>query len=165
MDRRFEARLQAMMDQAEVSPERLGDLLPRLKEFVPPLVEDLLTPEPIRHAAEYLRGLVSQLEHQTGEGIAYLHDQNRQGIQKFLGSVPWDHPPILLTLTRQVGQELGPGDGVIVFDPWAFPKNGTQSVGVARQWCGRLGQVENCPVGIFLGYATKIEHTLVNLRL
>jgi SRSO17 transposase len=165
MDHRFAARLDEMMEQAEVSPELLRDLLPRLNQFVQPFVKDLLSPEQIRHAAEYLMGLVSRLERKTGEGIAYLHDQQRQGIQKFLGHVPWDHQPMLTTLARQVGQELGQADGVIVFDPSAFPKKGTRSVGVARQWCGRLGKVENCQVGVFLGYSTRTEQTLVNVRL
>ena len=132
MDRRFEARLDEMMDQAEVSPELLRDLLPRLNQFVKPFVEDLLGPEHIRHAAEYIMGLVSKLERKTGEGIAYLHDQQRQGIQKFIGHVPWDHQPMLATLAGQVGQELGEADGVIVFDPSAFPKKGTQ-IGGRRQ--------------------------------
>ena len=151
MERRFEARLQQMMDQAEVSPELLRELWPRLREFVPPFVTDLATPEPIRHATESIRGLVSQLEHKTGEGIAYRHDQNRQGLQKSLGHLSWDHPPLLGTLARQVGQELGQADGVRVFDPAAFPKKGTQSVGVAKRWCGRLGKVDNCQVGVSLG--------------
>jgi SRSO17 transposase len=165
MDHRFAARLDEMMEQSEVSPELLRDLLPRLNQFVQPFVKDLLEPEQIRHAAEYIMGLVSKLQRKTGEGIAYLHDQQRQGIQKFIGYVPWDHRPMLTTLARQVGQELGQDDGVIVFDPSAFPKKGTQSVGVARQWCGRLGKVDNCQVGIFMGYATRKEHTIVNVRL
>ncbi len=165
MDHRFAARLDEMMDQAEVSPELLRDLLPRLNQFVQPFVKDLLGPEQIRHAAEYIMGLVSKLERKTGEGIAYLHDQQRQGIQKFIGHLPWAHQPMLTTLAGQVGQELGQADGVIVFDPSAFPKKGTQSVGVARQWCGRLGKVDNCQVGVFLGYVTRTEHTLVNARL
>jgi SRSO17 transposase len=165
MDPRFAARLDEMMEQAEVSPELLRDLLPRLNQFVQPFVKDLLGPDQSRHAAEYIMGLVSQLERKTGEGIAYLHDQPRQGIQKFMGYVPWDHRPMLTTLARQVGQELGQADGVIVFDPSAFPKKGTRSVGVARQWCGRLGKVDNCQVGIFMGYVTRMEHTLVNMRL
>ncbi len=165
MDHRFTARLDEMMDQAEVSPELLRDLLPRLNQFVQPFVKNLLGPEQIRHAAEYIMGLVSKLERKTGEGIAYLHDQQRQGIQKFIGHLPWAHQPMLTTLARQVGQELGQVDGVIVFDPSAFPKKGTQSVGVARQWCGRLGKVDNCQVGVFLGYVTRTEHTLVNARL
>ena len=55
---------------------------------------------------------------------------------------------------RQVGDDLGEADGVIVFDPSAFAKKGTQSVGVARQWCGRLGKVENCQVGIYMAYVS-----------
>ena len=51
---------------------------------------------------------------------------------------------MLMTLATQVGQELGEPDGVIVFDPSGFPKKGTKSVGVAKQWCGRLGKIENC---------------------
>jgi hypothetical protein len=64
-----------------------------------------------------------------------------------------------------VGVALGEPDGVLVFDPSAFPKNGTESVGVARQWCGRLGKVDNCQVGIYLGYVSRREHALVDVRL
>ena len=157
MERRFEARLDEMIGQAEVSPELLNDLLPRLNQFVGPFVESLFEPEQKRHTLEYITGLVSGLECKTAEGIAYLHDQDRQGIQKFIGFVPWDHKPMLTTLAAQVGQELGEADGVIVFDPSAFPKKGTKSAGVGRQWCGRLGKVENCQVGIYMGYATRID--------
>ena len=165
MERRFEARLDEMMDQAEVSPELLKDLLPRLNQFVLPFVGSLLEPEQKQHALEYMSGLVSGLRRKTSEGIAYLHDQERQGIQKFIGYVPWDHQPLLATLASQVGQELGEADGVIVFDPSAFAKKGTKSVGVGRQWCGRLGKVENCQVGVYMGYVTSIEHAIVNVRL
>ena len=60
---------------------------------------------------------------------------------------------------------LGEPDGVIVFDPSAFPKKGDKSVGVAMQWCGRLGKVENCQVGIYMAYVTRKEHAIVNVRL
>ena len=72
---------------------------------------------------------------------------------------------MLRTLAVQVGRELGEPDGVIVFDPSAFPKKGTKSVGVAKQWCGRLGEVESCQVGIYMGYVTRIEHAIVDVRL
>ena len=68
MDPRFEARLDEMMHQAEVSPELLRDLLPRLNQFVKPFVEDFLGPEHIRHAAEYLMGLVSKLDARRARG-------------------------------------------------------------------------------------------------
>ena len=131
MERRFESRLDEMLDQAHVSPDLLRGVLPRLETFVQPFVEHLPAPEHRRHAAEYVTGLMSKLERKTGEGIAYLLDQQRQGIQKFLGEVPWDHQPMLKTLAAQVGRELGEPDGVIVFDPSGFPKKGTKSVGVA----------------------------------
>jgi SRSO17 transposase len=166
MERQFyEARLKEMMAQAEVPPELLIGLLRRLESFVVPFVATLLQPEQRRHAAEYMSGLLSKLERKTGEAIAYLHDQERQGIQKFIGQVPWDHQPLLMTLARQVGAELGEADAMIVFDPSGFQKKGTHSVGVKRQWCGRLGKVENCQVGIYMGYVSRKEHAIVNTRL
>jgi SRSO17 transposase len=54
---------------------------------------------------------------------------------------------------------------VLVFDPSAFKKQGKHSVGVARQWCGRLGKIDNCQVGVYLGYVSRIEHALVDVRL
>lgn len=63
------------------------------------------------------------------------------------------------------GAKLGEPDGVLVFDPSAVPKKGTESVGVQRQWCGRLGKVDNCQVGLYLGYVSRREHALVDVRL
>jgi SRSO17 transposase len=165
MDRRFNARLKEMLAQAEVSPELIDGLLSRLEIFVQPFTMSLSEPEQHRHAIEYLTGLLSKLEHKTGEAIAYLHDQERQGIQKFIGQVTWDHRPPLETLASQVGKDLGEADGVIVFDPSAFAKKGTKSVGVARQWSGRQGKVDNCQVGVYMAYASRKEHVLVNMRL
>ena len=165
MERRYEARLEEMLEDAEVTPELLMDLLPRLETFVQPFAAALDVPAQRRHAAEYMAGLLSNLEHKTGEAIAYLHDQERQGIQKFIGHGPWDHRPLLATLVDQVGEQLGEPDAVIVFDPSGFPKKGAKSVGVARQWCGRLGKVDNCQVGIYMAYVSRKEHAIVNTRL
>ena len=110
-------------------------------------------------------GLDVRTEAQNWEGIAYLYDQDRQGIQKFVGQTAWDHQPLLSTLAVQVGIELGEAEGVIVFDPSAFPKKGDKSVGVAKQWCGRLGKIENCQVGVYMAYVTRKEHAIVNTRL
>lgn len=165
MERRYEVRLEQMLAQAEVSPEIMRGLLDRLEAFAEPFAESLVGPQQRRHVAEYMTGLLSKLERKTGEAIAYLHDQERQGLQKFVGEVPWGHEPLLATLARQVGRDLGEADGVLVFDPSAFPKKGTKSVGVARQWCGRNGKVDNCQVGIFMAYVSRKEHALVNMRL
>lgn len=165
MERRYEVRLGQMLAQAEVSPELMHGLLERLEAFARPFAESLAGPRQRRHVAEYMAGLLSGLERKTGEAIAYLHDQERQGLQKFVGEVPWGHGPMLSALARQVGEGLGEPDGVLVFDPSAFPKKGAKSVGVARQWCGRNGKVDNCQVGVFMAYVSRKEHALVNLRL
>lgn len=165
MDRRFNDRLKEMLAQAEVAPELVDGFLSRLEAFAQPFSASLAQPEQQRHTVEYLTGLLSKLEHKTGEGIAYLLDQERQGIQTFLGQVPWEEAPLLRILATQVGEDLGEADGVIVFDPSAFAKKGTKSVGVARQWCGRLGKVENCQVGIYMAYASRKDHAITNARL
>jgi SRSO17 transposase len=165
MERRFQAQLQKMLVQAEVPPDLVNGLMERLTAFAEPYASYLSEPEQRQHTVEYLKGLLSKLDRKTGEGIAYLHDQERQGIQKFIGHVDWDQQPLLRKLAEQVAADLGETDGVIVFDPSSFPKKGAKSVGVSRQWCGRLGKLENCQVGVYMGYVSRKEHALVNLRL
>jgi SRSO17 transposase len=165
MERRFRVRLDELMDDAEVRPSLLRGVFPRLEAFLQPFVEVLQTPEQQTNAQHYVQGLLSALDSKDVESIAYLHDRERQGLQKFIGQAEWDHQPLLTELVRQVGTELGEADGVLVFDPSAFPKKGTESVGVQRQWCGRLGKIDNCQVGIYLGYVSRREHALVDVRL
>src|SRR5258708_14820551 len=86
-------------------------------------------------------------------------------MQKLIGQAEWRRRPLLTELSRQVGAELGEADGVLVLDPSAFAKKGTASVGVQRQWCGRLGKLDNCQVGVYLGYVSRREHALIDLRL
>jgi len=165
MERRFCVRLQELLDDAEVHPSLLRGLLPRLQNFLQPFVASLQRQEQRRNTHHYLQGLLSNLPDKNAEAIAYLHDQERQALQKFIGQSPWDHRPLLDELIRQVAAELGEADAVLVFDPSAFPKQGTESVGVQRQWCGRLGKVDNCQVGVYLGYVSRREHALVDVRL
>jgi hypothetical protein len=80
MDRRYEARLKEMLAQAEVPPELIDGFLSRLDIFVQPFSASLDEPEQQRHTIEYLTGLLSKLKHKTGEGIAYLLDQERHGL-------------------------------------------------------------------------------------
>jgi len=68
-------------------------------------------------------------------------------------------------LVGQVAARLGEPDGSIVFDPSSFPKRGRHSVGVKRQWCSHRGKVDNCQVGVFLGYVSRHDHALRDFRL
>jgi SRSO17 transposase len=165
MGRRFRVRLDERLADAEVHPGLLRGMEPRLETFLRPFVAALHIDAQKHNATHYTRGLLANLKAKNVEAIADLHDQERQALQTFIGQSPWDHEPLPAELVRRVGQELGAPDGVLVFDPSAFPKKGTGSVGVARQWCGRLGKVENGQVGIYLGYVTRREHALVDFRL
>jgi SRSO17 transposase len=165
MERRFRARLDELLDDAEVGRGLVRGLTPRLERFLKPFVHAFHSPEQQTNATHYVQGLLSDLASKDVESIAYLHDRERQGLQKFIGQSPWDPQPLLGELARQVAAELGEADGVLVFDPSAFAKKGTASVGVQRQWCGRLGKVENCQVGIYLAYVSRQEHALVDVRL
>jgi SRSO17 transposase len=165
MERRFQLRLDELRTDAVVPASLLHDVLPRLESFLQPFVARLQSPERQTNARHYVQGLLSDLDSKDAESIAYLHDRERQGLQKFIGQAAWDYQPLLTELVQQVGTELGEADAVLVFDPSAFPKKGTESVGVQRQWCGRLGKIDNCQVGIYLGYVSRREHALVDFRL
>jgi SRSO17 transposase len=165
MQQRFELRKQQLLAECDLGPETFDGILERLADFVEPFAACLVRDEQRRHAQTYLAGLVSDLERKTTEAIAYRHDLERNGLQHFVGSSPWDHQPLLGELARQVGTDLGTPEGVIVFDPSGFAKKGTASVGVKRQWLGRFGKVDNGQVGIFMGYVSHREHALVDVRL
>lgn len=165
MERRFDARMQEALDNAVVDPAVFRDVQPRLEGFLEPFVECLHQVEQKTHARTYVTGLLSNLERKNVESIAYLHDQERLALQKFVGCSPWNHRPLLGELARQIGAELGEPDGVIVFDPSAHAKKGTESVGVQRQWCGRLGKIENCQVGVYMAYVSRTEQALADVRL
>src|SRR5262245_49942987 len=152
MVRRFAPRRGQLLADAEVEPRLLRGLLPRLERFLDPFGALLQRSEQGQHACHYVAGLLSELEYKNVESIAYLHDQPREPLQQFIGQSPWDHGPWLTELARPVGQQLGSPDGVLVFDPSAFPKKGQASVGVQRKWCGRLGRVDNFQFRFSLAY-------------
>jgi SRSO17 transposase len=162
---RYRLRKQQLLDECEVPPEVFRGGIERLAEFARPFAECLVRREQKDHARTYLAGLVSDLGHKNAESIAYRHDQDRHGLQHFVGSSTWDHRPLLKELAEQVGREIGTPDGVIVFDPSGFAKKGDTSVGVRRQWLGRLGKVDNGQVGVYMAYASTREHALVDVRL
>jgi SRSO17 transposase len=165
MEPRFQRRKEQLLDGCQVPPTLFDGVIGRLEEFAAPFAASLPSPESRSHTRTYLAGLLSDVERKNAESIAYRYDLDRQVIQRFVGEVDWDHDPLLDELTQQAAREIGRPDAVLVFDPSAFPKKGDASVAVKRQWCGRLGKVENCQVGVFLGYVSDAEHTLVDFRL
>src|SRR5215218_6121845 len=148
MEPRFERRKEQLLKDCQVPPALFGGALDRLNSFAQPFVTAMPSLESRQHAQTYLCGLLSDVPRKNAEAIAYRYDLDRQTIQRFIGEVPWDHGPLLDELVRQVAATIGRPDAVLVFDPSAFPKKGTASVGVQRQWCGRLGKVDNCQLGV-----------------
>ena len=148
-----------------VSPDVFSPMVDRLDEFVVPYQQALEAEAGQPHVHRYLAGLLSHLNRKNAETIAALVDIERQVIQDFIGTVPWDHRPLINVLVRQVAERLGEPDGIIAFDPSSFPKRGTHSVGVKRQWCGHRGKVDNCQVGVYMGYVSRHDHALLDFRL
>ncbi|MGH9339031.1 MAG: transposase [Acidobacteriota bacterium] len=133
MERRFELRKEAVLAECEVSPQVFRGAQQRLAKFAEPFVELLRQPAQRQHTEDYVSGLLSDLERKNVESIAYRHDQDRRNLQHFIGGAQWDHQPLLMELAKQVGQGLGEEDGVIVFDPSAFPKKKA----ALRHSCGK----------------------------
>ena len=165
MEAQFERRKAELLKECEVPANLFAQVQPRLEQFMEPFVASLCRSEQRAHARTMVQGLLSDLERKNVESIAYRFGQERLPLQWFVGYSEWDDRPLRQELVRQVSGELGDPDGVLVFDPSAFPKSGKESVGVARQWCGRLGKIDNCQVGVYLGYVSRHEHALVDRRL
>ena len=117
------------------------------------------------NATLMIRGLLSGLERKTCEPIARAAGVARKPVQFFVGSGKWDDESVMAELRTHVAEELGDPTAVLVIDGSTFVKKGNASCGVGRQWCGRLGKVENCQTGVFLTYAAAGGHAMVDRRL
>jgi SRSO17 transposase len=165
MEARYAFRKTQLLEECQVAPEIFEQVIPRLYSFMKPFVKIFHGQAADQHAKTSVCGLVSDIEHKNVESIAYRFGQSRLPLQGFIGWGAWDDEPLRHALRDQVKTHVGQADGVLVFDPSGFPKSGRASVGVARQWCGRLGKVDNCQVAIYLGYVSRKGHTLVDTRL
>jgi SRSO17 transposase len=158
-------RREEMLSDCLVSPDVFTQMIDRLGEFIVPYQQALETEADQHPLHLYLQGLLSHLPRKNAEAIATLVDVERLVMQDFIGTAPWDHRPLVQVLVGEVVERLGEPDGIIAFDPSSFPKRGTHSVGVKRQWCGHRGKVDNCQVGVFMGYVSRHDHALLDFRL
>jgi SRSO17 transposase len=156
-----------------MTPKDLRQSLPLFQEFVERfsshLVDDKRTESRKERADAYLRGLLLDAEStKTAEAIALkVHGDPSQVrmTQVFLGQSAWPDEPVRQELGLWVDQELGTEHGTLILDESGFPKCGDKSVGVARQYCGATGKIDNCQMGVFLVYASSAGHTLLDERL
>jgi SRSO17 transposase len=165
MECSFDDRKRELQLECNVPQDVFSSSLGRLQAFMKPFLETFRRIEQTTHATHVVSGLCSDLERKNAESIAYLFGRDRKTIQHFIGESQWDDKPLRQELANQIGTQFGESDGIIVVDPSGFPKSGNQSVGVARQWCGRLGKVDNCQIGVYLGYVSSKGHALVDTEL
>jgi SRSO17 transposase len=120
-----------------------------------------------RRSEQYMRGvLVQQTDRRNAENVAEtLEGASPRALQRLLTEAPWPTEPVIDRLQAYLGARLNTPEGIFVLDESGFPKQGQKSVGVARQYCGALGKVGNCPLGVFLAYVSARGHALVDKRL
>ncbi len=123
MERRFEQRVEELLEGAVLDPRIPEGMTDRLERFIEPFAAIMESTEQERHVWEYVSGLFSDVKRKNAETIAYFHNQDRQALQKFIGQLLWDDGLLIEELARQVGTELGESDGVLVFDPSGFERN------------------------------------------
>ena len=118
------------------------------------------------HSGHYLQALLVQSgERRNAENLSETVPGSARGMQRFLTDSPWDDEVIIGRLQEYLETRLEHPEGVWVLDGSDFPKQGRKSVGVARQYCGRLGKVANCQAGMFLAYVSPLGRALVDKGL
>jgi SRSO17 transposase len=156
---------QALLADAEVCAEDVSGCHGRLESFLGRYLPRFYRDEQRELAGVVLTGKLSNLQRKTAEPIAYLAGRERKPVQHFVGAGGWDDEAVMAELRQHVVEEMADPDAVLVVDSSGFAKKGTASCGVARQWCGRLGKVENCQVGVFLSYATAAGYAPLDRQL
>lgn len=156
---------QALLEDANLSPASIVSCRGRLSRFLQRYLPRFYRQEQRQLATVVIEGRLSGLERKTCEPIANQAGRPRKPVQHFVGCGQWDDAAVLAELRRHAREALADPRAVLVADPSAFPKKGTESCGVKRQWCGRLGKEENCQVGVFLAYAAVGGCAPVDCRL
>jgi SRSO17 transposase len=156
---------QALLADAELATADVRGCRHRLTRFLHRYLPRFYRDEQRVLAAVVLQGQLSTLARKTAEPIAYQAGLERKPVQHFVGGGRWDDEAVMAELRRHVAQERADPDAVLVLDASGFPKKGTASCGVARQWCGRLGKLDNCQVGVFAAYVTAAGYAPVDHQL
>jgi SRSO17 transposase len=149
-----------------VIPSDVEGFLEELWEFQSAFHDCFARSEPRAHFFDCMVGQFSKFERKSIEPMALqVEGGTIHGMQRFISDISWDEDQMVWNYHQLVADDLGDPEGVLMFDETGFVKKGQESVGVARQYCGTLGKVENCQVGVFAGYASRHGYALVDKRL
>src|SRR2546425_458775 len=150
----------------EVTCHDVEGCLDELHEFHTLFRDCFVRREPREHFFRSMVGQFSTLERKSIEPIAVQTEASSiRAMQRGISDTQWQDERMLQTYHQQVAEEVGVSDGVLMVDESGFRKKGEDSVGVARQYCGTLGKVDNCQVGVFAAYASRQGYALVDKRL
>src|SRR3954447_23813649 len=156
---------QVLLADAVVTPDEVRGCQDRITDFLQRYLPRFYRDEQRAHATLVIRGLLSGLHRKTCEPITVEAGVHRKPVQKFVGAGGWDDEAVMAELRGHVREVLGHPQAVLILDPRGFPKSGSESCGVARQWCGRLGKQDNCQLGVFLAYAAPGGYAPLDRRL
>jgi SRSO17 transposase len=150
----------------DIKKEDVKNFLNELKGFHEIFSDCFFRSESREHFFHYMVGQFSELERKSIEPIALaVREGNIRAMQRFVSEALWDNKKILYKYRSMVNDDLGDPNGVLIFDETGFVKKGDESVGVGKQYCGTLGKVENCQVGVFAAYASPHGYALVDKRI
>ena len=122
--------------------------------------------EPRHRAFAYLQGLLSPVERKNGWQLAeQAGDAAPFGVQHLLGRAQWSADAVRDDLQAYVVEHLADLEAVLILDETSFLKKGDKSAGVARQYSGTAGRIENCQIGVFLAYASRKGRTFLDREL
>lgn len=141
-------------------------LMPALEQYVEHFKRTFARLDQHAWATRYIQGLLDTLPRKSCEPIALALGVSVRSLQAFIAESNWSSLPVLTQHERLVAHSLGDtDDGVFLVDESGMPKQGHHSAGVAHQYCGALGKVASCQVGVFIGYASCKGYTLVGGQL
>jgi SRSO17 transposase len=155
----------ALLEEAVVPKEVVSSLSGHLSDFLKRYLPRFYRKEHRELAVVVVEGKLSGLQRKTCEPIATQANLHRKPVQNFVGAGKWNDEAVMVEIRQHVAEELADPTGALICDGSSFVKKGNDSCGVARQWCGRLGKIDNCQVGVFLSYAGRDGHAPLDRRL
>ena len=146
----------------------LGEMVPRFMDYCDSYTEyfNVHRRNQAGYAKKYLSGLLMKAPRKNMERMdEYVEGGNYEAYQNFISESTWNYTALNKRLSRDVNSILGGPDSVICIDESAFSKKGIKSVGVSRQWNGRLGKIDNCQVGVYASLCDGSTSSIIDYRL
>lgn len=157
-----------ILEEAGVTPESVSEIADLLFCYFSRYEECFSRKSQHKHALCYVKGLLSDLDRKSIEPIAlrYAEDEKEvRNMQNFSQHGAWDEEMMLKQYQVSLSEKIAEPDAMYTVDDSGFPKKGSESVGVARQYCGQLGKTDNCQAGVFVGYSSPKGYGLLQTQL